>query len=329
MMKAAICEAYGGPEVVRVREVARPVAKANEVLIRVHATTVSSGDARMRASRFPGGFWLPARLMLGLTRPRQPILGTELAGVIEAVGADVTRFRVGEAVFAFSGARFGGHAEFKTMKEDAALALKPTGLSFAEAAAISFGGATALHFLRTVGRVRRGERVLVNGASGAVGAAAVQLARHFGARVTGVCSAANVALVRSLGAAEAIDYNQTDFAASGERWDIIFDAVGNAPFARCRRVLADQGRLLLLAGGLGELLKAPFQSLSSGRKVAGGPAPERAQDLAVLKELCESGAYRPVIGSRYPFERIAEAHALVDSGRKVGSMVVTLDAARP
>ncbi len=327
-MKAAVCAAYGGPDVVRVLEIPAPVAKPNEVLIRVRATTVATGDARVRGSRFPSGFWLPARLFLGLTRPRKPILGTELAGVVQAVGSNVTRYRAGDKVFAFSGAGMGCHAELKSMPEDGAIALMPTGFTFEEAAAISFGGTTALYFLRDAGHVQRGERLLVNGASGAVGTAAVQLAKHFGAHVTGVCSAANADLVRSLGADVVINYKAADFATSGRRWDIILDTVGNVPFARCRHALNKKGRLLMIAGGLGDMLKAPFQSMVSGLQVAGGPAPERAQDVAELKILCETGAYKPVIDSRYAFDRIAEAHARTDSERKVGSVVVTLPDAR-
>lgn len=323
-MRAAVCTAYGGPDVVRVLDVPAPVAKPDEVLIRVHATTVASGDARVRGARFPAGFGLLARLFLGLTRPRQPILGTELAGIVEAVGASVKRYRPGDAVFAFSGIGMGCHAELKAMPEDGAIAPLPAGFTFEEAAAISFGGTTALYFLRDVGKVQRRERVLVNGASGSVGSAAVQLARHFGAHVTGVCSAANADLVRSLGADDVIDYTRADFATSGARWDIILDAVGNAPFARARQALNEKGRLLSIVGGLGDLLKAPLQSMTSGLKVAGGSAPERAEDIAELARLCAAGVFRPVIDSRYPLDRIAEAHARADSERKVGSVVVTL-----
>lgn len=327
-MKAAVCTAYGGPDVVQVREIPAPTAKANEVLIRVHATTVASGDARVRASRFPSGFWLLGRLFLGLTRPRKPILGTELAGIVEAVGAGVTRFCPGDRVFAFSGAGMGCHAELKSFPETGAIAMMPAGFTFDEAAAISFGGTTALYFLRDVGRVQRGERVLVNGASGAVGTAAVQLARHFGAHVTGVCSGANADLVRSLGADAVIDYRVADFATSGARWDVILDTVGNVTFQRCRHLLNGKGRMLLAVAGLGGMLKAPLQSMASGLEVAAGTAPDRAEDIAELKRLCEAGAYKPVIDSRYPLERIAEAHARADSERKVGSVVVTLGDAR-
>jgi NADPH:quinone reductase-like Zn-dependent oxidoreductase len=323
-MKAAVCTAYGEPGVVRVREVPTPSVGPNEILIRIGATTVSSADARIRASRFPSGLWLPARLFLGLTRPRKPILGTEMAGVIEAIGASVTRYRPGDRVFAFSGAGMGCHAEFKTMPEDGPVARMPAGFTLEEAAAISFGGTTALYFLRDVARLERGERLLVNGASGAVGTAAVQLARHFGAHVTAVCSAGNAGLVRSLGADAVIDYGAADFANIGERWDVILDAVGNAPFVRCRPALNENGRLLQVVAGLGGMLMAPFQSLRRGVTVAAGAAPDRAQDIADLKALCDGGALRPVIDSRYPFDRIAEAHARTDSGRKIGSVVVMI-----
>ncbi len=323
-MKAAVCTAYGGPDVVQVVGVPDAIAKPNEVLIRVHATSISSGDARIRGSRFPEGFWLPARLVFGLTRPRQPVLGMELAGVVEAVGASVTRYSPDDKVFAFSGAGLGCHAELKVMPEDGAMAHMPAGFTFEEAASISFGGTTALYFLRDVGRVQPGERVLINGASGAVGTAAVQLARHFGAHVTGVCSSANAGLVRSLGADAVIDYNAEDFAKSGARWDIIFDTVGNESLPRCRNALNKNGRLLLIAAGLGDLIKAPFQSMTSGLKIAGGPAPDRAQDIAELKMLCEVGAYKPVIDSCFALDQIAKAHARTDSDRKVGSVVVTL-----
>ena len=323
-MKAAVCTAYGGPDVVRILDVASPVPRSDEVLVRIRATTVSSADSRIRGARFPAGFALPARLALGVTGPRKGVLGTELAGVVEAIGADVSRYRPGDRVFAFPGIGMGCHAELKAVREDGPLAPIPEGFSFEEAAAVSFGGTTALHFLRTVARLRAGERVLVNGASGAVGSAAVQLARHFGAHVTGVCSPANADLVRSLGAEEVIDYQTTDFCAHGTKWDIILDTVGNTSFTRCRPALSSNGRLLLLAGSLGQLLASPIQSAMSGLKVAGGPAPDSPQDVRDLQQLCAAGAYRPVVDSSYPFDRIIEAHARTDRGHKVGSVVVTL-----
>jgi NADPH:quinone reductase-like Zn-dependent oxidoreductase len=323
-MLAAICTGYGGPDVVHLREVETPAPTNKEVLIRIHATTVSSGDCRLRGANFPTGFGLMGRLIFGLSRPRQPILGTECSGVIEAIGPGVTRFRPGDAVIAFGGAGFRCHAQYRTMREDGTLIAKPAGLGFEEAAAIAFGGTTALHFLRGPGRLKRGERLLVNGASGCVGVAALQLAKHFGAHATAVCSGAKSGLVRSLGADAVIDYGSVDFATSGERWDVIIDTVGNAPFARTRNALNDNGRLLLVASGLPDLLKAPFQSMTSGRKVAGGPAPERAEDLALLAKLAETGAVSPVIDGRYPFDHIADAHARVETKHKTGSVVVTV-----
>lgn len=323
-MRAAVCRAYGGPNVVEVCDVETPVPKDNEVLIRVHASTVSSGDARVRSSNFPSGFTLPARLIFGITRLRRPILGTELAGTVEAVGARVTRFKRGDRVFAFSGGKFGCHAELKTFAEDGAIASMPEGFGFAEAAAISFGGTTALHFLRGPGKLEPGERVLVYGASGSVGSAAVQLAKHFGAHVTGVCSAANGGLVRSLGAESVIDHRTQDFARLNERWDIILDTIGNALYHRSRNSLNAKGRLLIVAAGLGELMRAPFQSMSSGLTVSGGAAPERAEDLTELKRLCEARVFKPVIDSCFPLAHIAAAHARVDLGRKKGNVIVEM-----
>jgi NADPH:quinone reductase-like Zn-dependent oxidoreductase len=307
---------------VDVGEVETPRLMPGEVLIRVVATTVTSADARVRGSDFPPGFWLLARMFFGLTRPRQPILGTELAGVVEEVGRSVTRFRPGDRVFAFNGAGMGCHAEFKVMRETGPIQPMPTGASFEEAAALSFGGTTALYFLRDLARVQRGERVLINGASGAVGSAAVQFAHHFGAHVTGSCSEANAGLVRQLGANAVIDYRTENFATRGESWDIILDAVGTLSFSQCQPVLTRKGRMILVAGGLGALIMAPLQSLISGLKVIGGTAPERLEDLAELKRLYEAGVFKPVIDGIYPLERIADGHARVDTGRKVGSVVV-------
>lgn len=323
-MKTAVATAYGGPEVIEICDVQRPAIKADEVLIRVVATTVSSGDARLRAARFPPGFDVLARLMFGLWRPRQPVFGTEAAGVVAAVGDRVMRFAPGDAVFVFSGAGMGCHAEFKAIPEDGAIEQLPQGFGFEDAAAISFGGTTALYFLRDLAKLQGGERVLVNGASGAVGLAMVQLARHFGGHVTGVCSAANVELVRRLGADVVIDYAAEDFALRGERWDVIVDTVGNAPFRRCRRVLNRHGRLLLVVAGLGDLVLAPLHGWMSGCQIRGGGAPDRAEDIVALKRLCESGAFRPVVSERYPLAQIRDAYAVVDGGHKVGSIVLTV-----
>lgn len=323
-MKAIVYERYGPPEVLQLKEAEKPTPKNNEVLIKTHATTVTSGDWRVRSLNVPVGFGLISRLFLGVSRPRQPILGTEIAGEIVLVGKDVSKFKVGDQVFAFSGTGMGCHAEYKCMPEDGAVALKPANLTYDEAAAISFGGTTALDFFRR-GKLQSGERVLINGASGGVGTAAVQLARHFGADVTGVCSTANVELVRSLGASHVIDYTKEDFTQNGETYDVIVDTVGTAPFSRSKTSLKENGRLLQVLGSLPDMLLIPWVSMTSSKKVIAGPATERAEDLRFLAKLAEAGEFKPVIDRRYPFEQIAEAHRYVDTGRKKGNVVITLE----
>lgn len=329
-MKAVVYERYGPPDVLELREVPKPEPAANEILIRTRATTVTTGDWRARTLDVPPGFGLMSRLVFGIRRPRRPILGTELAGDVEAVGGAVTRFKVGDPVFAFGDIGMGCHAEYKCMPEDGAVGLKPANLSYEEAAAISFGGTTALSFFRRA-KLRSGERVLVNGASGGVGTAAVQLAKHFGAHVTGVCSTGNAGLVESLGADHVIDYTLEDFAAGGDRYDVIVDTVGNAPFSRSKNALDEKGRLLQVLGGLPDLLRAPWVSMTSKRKVIAGPASGSAEDLRFLAGLAEAGEFTPVIDRRYPFDRIADAHGYVETGRKKGNVVITIkdDAAKP
>jgi NADPH:quinone reductase-like Zn-dependent oxidoreductase len=323
-MLAAICTAYGGPETVVVRDIPKPTPRKGEILIRMRAACVTSGDARVRAANFPPGFALLARLALGIRGPRRAILGAEGAGIVEACGSGVTRFKEGDAIFALFGARFGAHAEYAVLPETAAIAAVPKGFSFERAAAIAFGGATALYYLRDLGNVAPGERVLVNSASGSVGSAAVQLARHFGARVTGVCSAANAERVRALGAYETIDYATRDFADGHERWNIVLDAIGNAPLARACMALVPGGRLLAVVAGLGATLGAALRPKRGALRVLAGVASERAEDLEFLAKLCESGAFDPPIDSVFPLADIARAHARVDTGRKTGAVVVTM-----
>ncbi len=323
-MKAVVYERYGPPDVLQIKDVEEPTPKDNEVLIKTRATTVTSGDWRARSLQMPPGFGFLARLVFGISRPRQPVLGSELAGDIESVGKHVSRFKVGDPVCAFAGVRMGCHAEYKCMPEDGALALKPANLTYDEAAALSFGGMTALGFFRR-GKLQSGERVLVNGASGAVGTAAVQLAKHFGADVTGVCSTANVELVRFLGARHVIDYTKEDFTRNGETYDVIVDTVGTAPFSRSKGSLREGGRLLLVLGGLGDMLRMPWVSMTSRKKIVPGPAVGRAEGLRFLAELAERGEFKPVIGRRYPFEQIAEAHRYVDTGHKKGNVIITLE----
>ena len=323
-MKAIVYERYGPPEVLQLKEVEKPTPKDNEVLIKTHATTVTSGDWRVRSLNVPVGFGLIMRLVFGISKPRQPILGTELAGVVESVGKDVSQFKAGDQVFAFSDAAMGCYAEYKCMPEDGVMALKPANLTYGEAAALSFGGTTALDFFRR-GKLQSGEKVLVNGASGGVGTAAVQLARHFGADVTGVCSTANLALVKSLGASHVIDYSKEDFTQNGETYDVVVDTVGTAPFSRSKASLKEGGRLLMILAGLPDMLQIPWVSMTSSKKVIAGPAVGRAEDLRFLAALAQAGEFKPVIDRRYPFEQIAEAHSYVDSGRKKGNVVITLE----
>ena len=323
-MKAIVYERYGPPEVLQLKEVEKPTPKNNEILIKTHATTVTAGDWRVRSLNVPVGFGLIMRLVFGLSRPKQPILGSELAGVIESVGKGVSKFKVGDPVFAFSDAAMGCYAEYKCMAEDGAVIPKPSNLTFEEAAALSFGGTTALDFLRR-GNLQSGERVLINGASGSVGTAAVQLAKHFGAIVTGVCSKANVELVRSLGASYVIDYTQEDFTQNGETYDVIVDTVGTAPFSRSKDSLKENGRLLMVLAGLPDMLQAPLVSMMGNKKAIAGPATVRVEDLHFLAGLAEASEFKPVIDRCYPFEQIVEAHRYVDTGRKKGNVVITLE----
>ena len=323
-MKAIVYERYGPPEVLELMEVAKPTPKHNEVLIKTHATTVTSADWRVRSLEVPLGFRLIVRLVFGILKPKQPIIGSELAGVIESIGKDVAKFKVGDQVFAFSDAGMGCHAEYKCMPQDGAVVLKPPSLSYDEAAALSFGGTTALDFLRR-GKLHSGEKVLVNGASGGVGTAAVQLAKYFGADVTGVCSTANMELVRSLGARHVIDYTKEDFTQNGETYDVIMDTVGTAPFSRSKDSLKARGRLLMVLAGLPDMLRIPWVSVTSSKKVIAGPVAVRAEDLRFLAGLAEAGEFRPVIDRRYPFEQIAQAHSYVDTGRKKGNVIITLE----
>jgi NADPH:quinone reductase-like Zn-dependent oxidoreductase len=322
-MKAIVYTAYGAPDVLRLTEVEKPAPKDNEVLIKVRATTVTAGDVRVRSLKVPTGFGLISRVIFGISRPKQPVLGTELAGEIVAVGRNVTEFKAGDQVFGMNGARMGCYAEYKAMPADGPLALKPANLSYEEAAALSFGGTTALHFLRKA-NIQRGDHVLINGASSGVGTAAVQLARYFGARVTGVCSTANRELVSSLGADRVIDYTSEDFTKSGETYDIIMDIVDTIPFSRAKHSLKPGGRLLLVTAALPAMLQAPLVSLAGGKKVIVGTAAERAEDLHFLAELAQNGTFKPVIDRCYPLEQIVEAHRYVDTGRKKGNVVITL-----
>ncbi|WP_374349314.1 NAD(P)-dependent alcohol dehydrogenase [Chitinimonas sp.] len=323
-MKQIICKQYGPPEVLQIVDVPMPEPGERDVLIKVKAFTVSAGDWRVRSLSMPPGFAPIARLALGFSGPRNPVLGADLAGEVVAVGSQVSRFKVGDAVLAFTGAALGGYSEYRCLPETAAIVHKPDNLAFDEAAAILFGGMTALCSLRKAD-IRTGETVLVNGATGAVGAAAVQLARQMGARVSAVCGPGGMDLVKSLGAELAIDYTRTDFAELPQRYDVIVDCAGTAPYARSRRALQANGRLLLVLGGLGDLLKAPWMPLFSKQRIIAGLARVSQGDLQDLVRLAEQGEVRAVIDRRYPFAQIVEAHRYLDTGRKKGSIVMLVD----
>jgi NADPH:quinone reductase-like Zn-dependent oxidoreductase len=322
-VKAFAQRAYGGPEVLVMIDLAKPVPKENEVMVKIHAVTVSSGDARIRAFKVPALFWLPGRLVMGITKPRKSVLGGEFSGVIEAVGGAVKRFKVGDAIYGMH--LFDVHAEYKCIPETGAIALKPDSLSFEQAAAIPFGSLTALHFLRAA-QVSRGQKVLINGASGSVGTAAIQIARHFGAEVTAVCSAANAELVKSLGAQHVIDYKAQDFTRAGETYDVIFDTVGTTTPGKAKRALKPEGKFLAALTRGPELGGMILSALGLGPKVVTGMATEKLEDLRFLSTLMASGELVPVIDRTFPFEQLPEAHALVDTGRKRGNVVVKVAA---
>ncbi|HYW32738.1 MAG TPA: NAD(P)-dependent alcohol dehydrogenase [Gemmatimonas sp.] len=301
-----------------------PTPGPNEALIRVRATTVSSADWRVRSLCMPRGFGMLGRLAFGFKAPRRPILGSEFSGDGVAIGSAVRRFSPGDAVIGFTGARFGAHAEFCCLSETGALVHKPPQLTYEVAAALAFGGTTALDFFRRAKLVAR-DTVLINGASGTVGSTMVQVAVAAGAEVTAVCSAANADTMSQLGAARVIDYNAIDFAAEGRRYDVIVDTVGTAPYARARNALSKNGRLLLVLATLPELLRAPWVTLTTGHRVIAGPAAERVDDLHTIVKMTSDGRFAPLIDCCLPFSDIALAHARVDSARKRGSVVVRID----
>src|SRR5215831_5023626 len=321
-MKAAVYRRYGSPDVVSVDDAPRPVPRDDEVLVRIHAATLGVVDSLARR-----GAPFYARSHFGLRRPRFPVLGSDFAGQIEGTGPAVTRFAVGDEVFGTLAPRFGAHAEYACLSEQAALAPKPANVTYAEAAALA--DTTALCFLRDKANLRPGQTILINGASGAVGTAALELARHFGATVTGVCSGASTGLVRKLGAGTVIDYTETDFTRAGQAYDVIFDVAGTSSFTRCRSALSPAGTYLTTAPSPAILLQMPWTSRLGTKKAVvaftGLRAPgEKRKDLLYIKELAEASALVPVVDACYPLQRIADAYRHVDAGHKKGNVVITM-----
>lgn len=315
---------YGTLDVLEQIEIPTPNPKSNEVLIRIHATTVSAGDWRARSLTMPKGLGFMGRLVFGITGPRKPILGTELSGVIESVGKDVTNYHVGDAVIGFPGASFGAHAEYITMPADGKLTLKPKNIDFEEAATIPFGATTAYDFLVNKAKLNSGQSVLINGASGSVGAASVQIARHLGAHVTAVCSGKNADMVSDLGANRVIDYRTQDVVEAGVQYDKVVDAVGTLPWVKAQNAIKRGGKMVLIAGKTSDMFFGGIKAALKGKKMVGGVASERLEILEAVVQLAAQGVLLPVIDRNYAFEDMKAAHAHVDTGHKKGNVVVSV-----
>lgn len=331
-MKAIVYTEYGPPDVLQLKEIEKPAPKDNEVLVKIHAAPVNYGDISARnfanitprQFNMPFLFWLPARIAFGVRKPKNQILGSEFAGQIEAVGKEVTRFKAGDPVFGYRGPSFGAYAEYLCMPEDGLVAHKPANMSYEEAAAVPYGALMALNLLRKVD-IQRGQKVLINGASGGIGSAAVQLAKHFGAEVTGVCSTPRMEFVKALGADKVIDYTQEDFTQNGETYDLIFDILGRSSFSRCKSSLKPNGRYLLASFKMKQLLQMVWTSRSGGQKVICALAMEKLSDLLLVKEMVEAGAIKSIVDRCYPLAQAAEAHRYVEAGHKRGAVVIILE----
>ena len=333
-MKAIVCTEFGPPDVLHIEEVEKPAPKDNEVLIRVYATSVNYGDLVARNFKnitprqfnMPFLFWLIAKISFGLKKPNLKILGSEFAGKIEAVGKDVTLFKAGNPVFGYLGQSMGAYAEYLCIPEDGVLAIKPTNMTYEEAAAVPMGAIMALHLLREKGNIQPGQKVLVNGASGSIGSAAVQIAKSFGAEVTGVCSTPRLEFVKSLGADKVIDYTQEDFTQSGETYDLIFDILGKGSFSRAKNSLTPNGRYLFASFKMKQLRQMLWTSMTgSNKKVICALAPGSTEDLISVKELIEAGKIKTIIDRSFPMEQVAEAHQYVEEGHKKGDVVITVE----
>ena len=324
-MKAIVYTKYGPPDVLQLKDVQKPTPKDDEVLIRTYAATVIAGDCELRSFKVPLWYWLPLRIYIGLIRPtRINILGQELAGEIESVGKDVKLFSKGDQIFAATDIGCGAYAQYKCMREEKTLAIKPANMTYEEAAAVPTGGLNALHFLRK-GNIQSGEKVLINGAAGNIGNFAVQLAKSFGAEVTGVDSTGKLDMLRSIGADHVIDYTREDFTKNGQTYDVIFDAVGKSSFSRSVRSLKQNGRYILANPWPSQMVRGLWTSMTSNKKVIFEFARYKTEDLIFLKKLIEAGKIKSVIDRRYPLAQVAEAHRYVDEGHKKGNVVITLE----
>ena len=326
-MKAIVHTHYGSPDLLQFKEVDKPAPRNNEVLISIRATSVSTGDCNVRNFTFVTKSMLPiAKLMFGIGRPwKARILGTELAGEVERVGKDVTRFKTGDRVIASTGMAGGGHAQYACLPQTGAVVVMPESLSWEEAVAIPFGANAALYFLRDLGKIRAGQEVLIIGASGAIGSAVVQLAKHFGATVTAVCSGANVELVKSLGADRVIDYTSEDFTRSGKTYDLIFDVIGGTTFDHCKNSLKPNGVFLQNIMDLTDIVRVLWTSIASRKRIKGGVGINNLERMSYIAELATAGKLRPVIDRSYPLERTSEAFKYVEQGHKKGNIVITVD----
>lgn len=322
-MKAIVCTRYGPPDVLQLKEVEKPTPKNNEVLIRVHAATVTQGDCELRSLKLPLLWKLLVRIGFGFRRPRRKILGQELAGEIESVGRAVKLFRKGDQVFALTGLHLGAYAEYNCLPEKGLIAIKPINMTYDEAAAVPVGGLHSLCCLRQR-NIQSGQKVLIIGGGGTVGTFAVQLAKSYGAEVTGVDSARKLDMLRSIGADKVIDYKKEDFTKSGETYDVIFDVIGKSSFSGCIRSLKEKGVYLLGNPGLSQPIRGLWTSMTSSKKVIGGTVSYKIDDLVLLKDLIEAGKIRSVIDRRYPLEQTAEAHRYVQTGQKTGNVVITV-----
>lgn len=318
-MRAAVCTKYGSPEYIKVVDVAKPSPRDTDILLKIYATSVSSGDARIRRADPP-----IIRLIFGWSKPRKSVLGVVVAGEVEAVGPNVTKFKVGDRVFGSAGMQFGAHAEYQRVDESGTLAVIPKNMSYTEAAAIPFGATTALHFLKK-GTVQKGQKVLVYGASGAIGSMAVQLVKEFGAEVTAVCSGRNAEWVKELGADHVIDYTKEDFTKNGVHYDVIFETVGKTTISSNLSSLKKNGKLLLASASFGQMFRAALTSLFGAKKVISGVIKESAEDMEFIKRLIEEKKLCPVIDSTYELSEISQAHTRVDGGHKRGNVIVTMN----